>query len=169
MQWMATGVQAVVSKAFAFVLVGADIVDVARSVSLQKARTRTKASPLISQRDLQGKKVVIFELPISSSLLFCIFTGVCTKAHVPSYKNNIDKFEAKGIDLIICVSINDPYVMNGRAEKLEAKELTKLWFHDSLIGIGPRMLTPNQKKVNRMHAHADAHYWLRLEDSPLAS
>lgn len=41
---------------------------------------------------------------------------------MPSYKNNIEKFKAKGIDSVICVSVNDPYVLNGWAEKLQAKE-----------------------------------------------
>lgn len=50
------------------------------------------------------------------------YTGVCSAQHVPSYKNNIDKFKAKGIDSVICVAVNDPYVMNGWAEKLQAKE-----------------------------------------------
>lgn len=50
------------------------------------------------------------------------FTGVCTAQHVPSYKKNIDKFKAKGVDSVICVSVNDPYTMNGWADKLEAKE-----------------------------------------------
>lgn len=40
---------------------------------------------------------------------------------MPSYKNNIDKFKAKGVDHVVCVAVNDPYVMNGWAEKLEAK------------------------------------------------
>jgi hypothetical protein len=50
------------------------------------------------------------------------YTGVCSQAHVPSYKNNIDKLKAKGIDSVICVAVNDPYVLNGWAEKLEAKD-----------------------------------------------
>ena len=50
------------------------------------------------------------------------YTGVCSAQHVPSYKNNSDKFKAKGIDHVICVAINDPYVMNGWAEKLQAKD-----------------------------------------------
>ncbi|RWV91426.1 hypothetical protein GW17_00046284 [Ensete ventricosum] len=53
---------------------------------------------------------------------FGAYTGVCSTQHVPSYKNNIGKFKAKGIDSVICVSVNDPYVMNGWAEKLQAKE-----------------------------------------------
>ncbi|XP_043697413.1 peroxiredoxin-2F, mitochondrial-like [Telopea speciosissima] len=121
MQWMTTGVRAVVSRAFASVSVGADVVDSAPGVSLQKARTwdegvssNFSTTPL---KDIfKGKKVVIFGLPGA-------FTGVCTKAHVPSYKNNIDKFKAKGIDSVICVSVNDPYVMKGWAEKLEANDI----------------------------------------------
>lgn len=49
------------------------------------------------------------------------YTGVCSQQHVPSYKNNIEKLKAKGIDSVICVAVNDPYVINGWAEKLEAK------------------------------------------------
>jgi peroxiredoxin len=41
---------------------------------------------------------------------------------VPSYKNNIDKFKAEKIDSVICVAVNDPYVLNAWAEKLEAKD-----------------------------------------------
>lgn len=50
------------------------------------------------------------------------YTGVCSQAHVPSYKNNIDKLKAKGVDSVICVSVNDPYALNGWAEKLQAKD-----------------------------------------------
>jgi len=50
------------------------------------------------------------------------YTGVCSNKHVPPYKENIDKFKAKGIDSVICVAINDPYTMNAWAEKLQAKE-----------------------------------------------
>ena len=56
------------------------------------------------------------------NLLQGAYTGVCSQAHVPSYKNNIDKLKAKGIDSVICVAVNDPYVLNGWAEKLEAKD-----------------------------------------------
>ena len=50
------------------------------------------------------------------------YTGVCSQQHVPSYKNIIDKFKAKGIDSVICVAVNDPYTMNAWAEKLQAKD-----------------------------------------------
>lgn len=42
---------------------------------------------------------------------------------MPSYKDNIDKFKAKGIDSVVCVAVNDPYVLNAWAEKLQAKDV----------------------------------------------
>ncbi|XP_042491640.1 peroxiredoxin-2F, mitochondrial-like [Macadamia integrifolia] len=116
--------------------VGADILKVASHVSLPKSRTwdeglSTNFSTTPLKEIFKGKKVVIFGLPGA-------FTGVCSKAHVPSYKNNIDKFKAKGVDSVICVSVNDPYVMNGWAEHLGAKDAIEFYgdfdgsFHKSL-------------------------------------
>lgn len=116
--------------------VGTDIVSSAPGVSLQKAQSWDEgassnfATTPVSQI-FNDKKVVIFGLPGA-------YTGVCTKAHVPSYKNNIDKFKAKGVDSVICVAVNDPYVMNAWAEKLEAKDAIEFYgdfdasFHKSL-------------------------------------
>lgn len=50
------------------------------------------------------------------------YTGVCSSKHVPPYKDNIEKFKAKGIDSVVCVAINDPYTMHAWAEKLQAKD-----------------------------------------------
>ena len=52
--------------------------------------------------------MVLFALPGA-------FTGVCEKGHVPSFAKLIPDFEAKGIDEVACISINDPYCMNGWA------------------------------------------------------
>ncbi|MEP1587523.1 MAG: peroxiredoxin [Tateyamaria sp.] len=52
----------------------------------------------------KGRKVVIFALPGA-------FTGTCTTAHVPSFIRTKDQFAGKGVDEIICLSVNDPFVM----------------------------------------------------------
>lgn len=72
------------------------------------------------------------------NIRFCVqgaYTGVCSQQHVPSYKSHIDKFKAKGIDSVICVSVNDPYAINGWAEKLGAKDAvsSSISFYISLI------------------------------------
>ena len=40
------------------------------------------------------------------------YTSVCSAKHLPGYIKNVDQFKSKGIDLIICISVNDPFVMD---------------------------------------------------------
>ena len=54
---------------------------------------------------LKDKKVVIFGLPGA-------YTSVCSAKHLPGYVNMFDQYKKKGIDYIICISVNDPFVMN---------------------------------------------------------
>ena len=55
------------------------------------------------------KTVVLFGLPGA-------FTGTCTSAHMPSFIRTADQFRAKGADHIVCVSVNDPFVMKAWGE-----------------------------------------------------
>lgn len=58
-----------------------------------------------------GKKVVLFALPGA-------FTPTCSMQHVPSYMNNTDELFAKGVDTIVCLSVNDVFVMSAWADSL---------------------------------------------------
>jgi peroxiredoxin len=57
---------------------------------------------------MRGKKVVIFGLPGA-------FTPTCSAKHVPSYLQNIDKLKAKGVADVICMAVNDAFVMGAWA------------------------------------------------------
>ena len=56
----------------------------------------------------RGKKVVIFGLPGA-------FTPTCSAKHVPSYVQNIERLKAKGISEVICMAVNDAFVMGAWA------------------------------------------------------
>ncbi|WP_208347642.1 peroxiredoxin [Pseudaestuariivita rosea] len=74
----------------------------------------------------KGRKVVIFAVPGA-------FTPTCHSAHVPSFMRTKDQFMAKGVDEIICISVNDPFVMKawGEATGAAAEGITMLGDADS--------------------------------------
>jgi len=52
----------------------------------------------------KGKKVALFALPGA-------FTPTCSAKHLPGYIQQYDALKAKGIDTIVCLSVNDAFVM----------------------------------------------------------
>lgn len=52
----------------------------------------------------KGKKVVVFALPGA-------FTPTCSSTHAPGYEAKYDEFKALGVDEVICLSVNDAFVM----------------------------------------------------------
>ena len=67
---------------------------------------------------LKDKKVVIFGLPGA-------YTSVCSAKHLPGYVKMFEQYKEKGIDHIICISVNDPFVMSawGKEHNVEDKIL----------------------------------------------
>ena len=58
-----------------------------------------------------GKKVVLFALPGA-------FTPTCSIKHVPSYIDHANEIFAKGVDTIVCLAVNDVFVMSAWADSL---------------------------------------------------
>jgi thioredoxin-dependent peroxiredoxin len=59
---------------------------------------------LSSDDIFKGKKVVVFSLPGA-------FTPTCSTSHLPRYEELYEEFKAEGVDAIVCISVNDAFVM----------------------------------------------------------
>ena len=66
-----------------------------------------------------GKTVVVFSLPGA-------FTPTCSSSHVPRFNQLQPLFAERGVDEIICISVNDAFVMNEWAESQKADRVTFL-------------------------------------------
>lgn len=65
----------------------------------------------------KGKTVVVFSLPGA-------FTPTCSSTHVPRYNQLADALKANGVDDIICMSVNDTFIMNEWKKDQEADKIT---------------------------------------------
>ncbi|HCM47241.1 MAG TPA: peroxiredoxin [Colwellia sp.] len=66
-----------------------------------------------------NKKVVLFAVPGA-------FTPTCSVSHLPGYVVAADEFKAKGVDAIICLSVNDAFVMSAWGESQNAENIMML-------------------------------------------
>lgn len=66
-----------------------------------------------------GKTVVVFSLPGA-------FTPTCSSTHLPRYNELAPAFKANGVDDILCVSVNDTFVMNEWAKDQECGNITMI-------------------------------------------
>ena len=72
--------------------------------------------PITTAQIFDGKKVVLFAVPGA-------FTPGCSATHVPGFVVNADKIKAKGVDSIVCTSVNDAFVMGAWGQSQNAEEL----------------------------------------------
>lgn len=80
-----------------------------------KVMTKEGPSDVSTSELFDGKKVVMFAVPGA-------FTPGCSITHLPGFVVSADKIKANGVDSIICLAVNDVFVMDawGKAQNAEA-------------------------------------------------
>lgn len=116
----------------------------------------------------KGRKVVLFGLPGA-------YTGVCSTAHVPSFIRTMPQFKEKGVDEVICVSVNDPFVMGAWGKDTGANEAGITMMGDADAGfikaLGLDFTAPPAGLINRskrfaLYAEDGVVKVLEVEESP---
>jgi len=102
----------------------------------------------------KGKKNVVFSLPGA-------FTPTCSSAHLPEYDARFDEFKKLGVDEVICVSVNDAFVMNAWGKQLGVKNVFLLPDGNAEFTEGMGMLV---KKSNLGFGLRSWRYSMYVED-----
>lgn len=84
-----------------------------------RARTQSDWKTISTEDVFKGKTVVVFSLPGA-------FTPTCSSTHVPRYNELAPAFFANGVDTIVCISVNDAFVMNEWARSQECGNIVLL-------------------------------------------
>jgi glutaredoxin-like protein len=84
-----------------------------------RTRTNGQWKDVKTSEVFAGKKVVVFALPGA-------FTPTCSSAHVPRYNELYPAFKAKGVDSVVCISVNDAFVMTEWAKDQHAEQIVFL-------------------------------------------
>lgn len=93
----------------------------------------------LSSRDLfKGKRVVLFALPGA-------FTPTCSTTHLPRYNELASTFKAQGVDELICLSVNDAFVMEAWGKDLDAGNITLLPDGNGHFSAGMGMLVDKEE------------------------
>ncbi len=75
--------------------------------------------PVSTSELFDGKKTVLFAVPGA-------FTPTCSAKHLPGFVEKKDALSGKGIDQIVCMSVNDAFVMQAWGESASAEGITML-------------------------------------------
>jgi cytochrome c peroxidase len=99
----------------------------------------------------KGRKVILFGLPGA-------FTSTCSSAHLPSFMHNMEAFKEKGVDEVICLSVNDPFVMDAWDKNTQAAEAGVTLLADPsgalTVAMGLEFSVPEIGFVNRSKRYA---------------
>ena len=88
-----------------------------------------------SDEIFKGKTVVVFSLPGA-------FTPTCSSTHVPRYNQLVSAFKQHGIDEVVCISVNDAFVMNEWRNEQKAFNVTFMPDGNGDFSGGMGMLVP---------------------------
>lgn len=84
-----------------------------------KTREGDEWKEVSSEQIFSGKNVIVFSLPGA-------FTPTCSSTHLPRYNQLSSAFKANGVDEIVCLSVNDAFVMNAWKNDQEAENILVL-------------------------------------------
>jgi glutathione-dependent peroxiredoxin len=84
-----------------------------------KTRSDNQWKDVSTDTVFTGRSVVVFSLPGA-------YTPTCSSAHLPRYNELARVFKANGVDEIVCLSVNDAFVMNEWKQDQEAENITLL-------------------------------------------
>ena len=104
-----------------------------------------------------GKKVVVFALPGA-------FTPTCSSTHAPGYEAKYDEFKKLGVDEVICLSVNDAFVMKKWADDLGLKKVFMLPDGNADFTKGMEMLV---EKENLGFGDRSWRYSMYVEDGEI--
>ncbi len=135
--------------------------------------------PVTSDDIFKGAKVALLALPGA-------FTPTCSARHLPGYKDKVAEFKAKGVDKIVCVSVNDVFVMGAWAKDQgitdevtlladgngDFTRAVGLEFDGSKFGMGLRSqrysLVANDGKVEHLNVEEGGEFKVSAADYMLA-
>lgn len=125
-----------------------------------------------------NKKVVLFAVPGA-------FTPTCSAAHLPGFVVLADQLKEKGVDSIICISVNDAFVMKAWGEAHNASQITMLADGDGeftkALGLGKETgvfggfrsvryaMIVNDMKVEKLFVEQPKEFKVSSAESVLAS
>ena len=100
---------------------------------------------------VKARRVVVFAVPGA-------FTPTCDVAHMPSFLRTAAAFRQKGVDEIICISVNDPYVMQVWGQQSGATEAGITMLADAgaefTLAVGMAYSKPAGGMLNRSRRYA---------------